>query len=58
MAATGRFVDPPALRALDAIHLVAALSLVPDLLGIVTYDRRLADAAARHGIDVVSPGAV
>lgn len=49
-------VDPPMLRALDAIHLVAAQSLVPDLRGIVTYDRRLAAAAGGHGIDVVSPG--
>ena len=49
-------VEPPTLRALDAIHLVAAQSLVPDLRGIVTYDRRLADAASRHGIEVVSPG--
>jgi predicted nucleic acid-binding protein len=49
-------VEPVGLRTLDAIHLVAAQSLVPDLRGIVTYDRRFADAAAVHGIDVVSPG--
>ena len=50
-------VEPPSLRTLDAIHLVAAQSLIPDLRGIVTYDRRLADAATQHGIEVVSPGA-
>lgn len=50
-------VEPTSLRTLDAIHLVCAQSLIPDLRGIVTYDRRLADAAAAHGIPVVSPGA-
>jgi predicted nucleic acid-binding protein len=40
----------PELRALDAIHLAAALT-APDLRAFVTYDRRLADA----GVVVVSP---
>jgi hypothetical protein len=50
-------LDPPDLRTLDAIHLAVAQSLVPDLRGIVTYDRRLAGAATEHGMAVVSPGA-
>ncbi|MFI5047227.1 MAG: type II toxin-antitoxin system VapC family toxin [Acidimicrobiia bacterium] len=50
-------VEPRSLRALDAIHLVSAQALLPDLRGIVTYDRRLSGAAAMHGIEVVSPGA-
>jgi predicted nucleic acid-binding protein len=48
-------LPPPELRTLDAIHLAAALS-APDLRAFVTYDRRLADAAAAAGMAVVSPG--
>ena len=47
-------LPPPELRALDAIHLAAALT-APDLRAFVTYDRRLADAAADAGVVVVSP---
>src|SRR3954447_870442 len=32
-------LDPPSLRSLDALHLAAALSLGPDLAGVLTYDR-------------------
>ena len=45
---------PPELRTLDAIHLAAAMT-GPDLRAIVTYDRRLADAAATAGLAVVAP---
>ncbi|HEY8695188.1 MAG TPA: type II toxin-antitoxin system VapC family toxin [Chloroflexota bacterium] len=45
-------LEPAALRSLDAIHLASALSLGSDLAGIVTYDRRLAEAASRMGIPV------
>lgn len=48
-------VDPAGLRTLDAIHLVAALSLGEDLDGIVTYDDRFAEAARLHGLTVISP---
>ena len=50
-------LDPPSLRSLDAIHLASALDLGPDLEGIVTYDRRLADAATLNALKVLSPGA-
>jgi predicted nucleic acid-binding protein len=50
-------VEPPRLRSLDAIHMVAAQTLGDDLAGIVTYDRRMVEAAALHGIVTVSPGA-
>lgn len=53
--AAGR-LSPPTLRALDAIHLAAALELLPDLEAFVTYDHRLAEAATRAGLVVVSPG--
>ncbi len=47
---------PANLRSLDAIHLASALALREDVRSVVTYDRRLADAARAAGMDVVSPG--
>lgn len=43
------------MRSLDAVHLAAALELGDDLDGIITYDERLAEAAAIHGATVVAP---
>jgi uncharacterized protein len=51
---TAATLPPPELRTLDAIHLAAAL-VVPDLRAVVTYDRRLSDAATHAGLPVVSP---
>ena len=48
-------LDPPELRALDAIHLACALSLGDDLEYLITYDPRLSDAAASLGLRVLSP---
>lgn len=48
-------VEPANLRTLDAIHLATALSIREGLAGMVTYDRRLADAARRAGLTVWSP---
>lgn len=45
----------PMVRTLDAIHLVSALEWVPGSVVFVTYDRRLAAAAADAGTVVVSP---
>ena len=45
---------PPEMRTLDAIHLAAAMT-APDLRAIVTYDKRLTDAAATAGLAVVAP---
>ena len=47
---------PTPLGTLDAIHLATALSLGPELGGMVVYDRRLADAARRAGVTVWAPG--
>lgn len=47
---------PPSVRSLDAIHVASAAS-VPGLRALVTYDRRLADAAGDAGLIVWSPGA-
>src|SRR5262245_55736008 len=48
-------LDPTALRTLDAIHLATALAGRADLAGLVTYDRRLAAAAERLDLEVVTP---
>ena len=48
-------LTPPALRTLDALHLVSALSLDLPALDFITYDARLADAARRHGLSVTVP---
>lgn len=48
-------LDPTTLRSLDAIHLAAALDLGDDLEAVVTYDDRLAEAAAANGITALSP---
>lgn len=48
-------VEHPALRSLDAIHVAAALSLGAELAEVVTYDRRMADAATGLGVTVVAP---
>lgn len=50
-------LDPAALRTLDALHLAVALDLGEGLDGIVTYDARLALAAAAHGLRTAAPGA-
>lgn len=43
------------LRTLDAIHLVTALALGDGLAVLVTYDRRLTDAARRAHVPVRAP---
>lgn len=48
-------LEPPLLRSLDAIHLAAALTLGDDLETVVTYDRRMADAAGLLGLPVTAP---
>ena len=46
---------PVSLRTLDAIHVVAALKLGDDLEGMVTYDKRPADACTSLGIEAAAP---
>jgi uncharacterized protein len=46
---------PGELRTLDAIHLATAGEIGVDLGRIVTYDRRMADAAKVMGFTVVAP---
>jgi predicted nucleic acid-binding protein len=54
--ATARSIGSDTLRTLDALHLAAALELGEDIEGIVTYDRRLAAAAAELALTVLGPG--
>jgi len=48
-------VSPPDLRSLDAIHLATALSVGDAIAGVVTYDDRLARAAATARLQVFAP---
>lgn len=43
------------LRTLDAVHLASAASIGADLRAVVTYDRRMADAAAALSLAVEAP---
>lgn len=47
--------EPSVLRSLDAIHLATAQAMGEELCGLVTYDRRLAEAAESAGIPVSAP---
>lgn len=58
-ATAAAYVDEN-LRSLDAIHLATAENLLASGQSVscfVTYDKRLAAAAAEFGFDVASPGA-
>jgi uncharacterized protein len=54
LEAASRLPDPSP-RSLDAIHLATALQLDRDLEALVTYNSRLAAAAGRQGLPVVTP---
>lgn len=49
------WLEPVAVRSLDAIHLAAAVGLGTDLAAVVTYDGRLSEAAQALGLPVVAP---
>jgi len=46
---------PLVLRSLDAVHLASAQLLGGDLRSLVTYDHRMAEAAASSGLPVLTP---
>jgi uncharacterized protein len=46
---------PAEVRSLDAIHLATAVQLGDDLGVVVTYDMRMADAAAKLGLHTQTP---
>jgi uncharacterized protein len=47
---------PGPVRSLDAIHVATAELLGSDLIALVTYDYRMAEAAQGVGLPVVMPG--
>lgn len=55
LAAAGALAEP-AIRALDAIHVAAAVDLDP-IEAFVTYDERQAAAARLAGLRTIAPGA-
>jgi predicted nucleic acid-binding protein len=50
-------IQPRFLRTLDAIHVATALN-IGELSGVITYDRRMAEAVRANGLTVFAPGAV
>lgn len=48
-------IGTPALRTLDALHLATAATITDDLDTLITYDKRLADAAVGIGLSVAAP---
>jgi predicted nucleic acid-binding protein len=52
---TAASLEPLALRSLDAIHIATALTFMEDLGALVTYDRRMIEAAEHLGLPVASP---
>lgn len=49
-------LEMPDLRSLDAIHVASAMACGPELEAVVTYDRRMAEAARSVGLPVAHPG--
>ena len=56
--AAAETIAPAGVATLDAIHLASAVRLAADgeLDAVLTFDRRLAEGARHHGLDVLSPG--
>ena len=48
-----RLVEAVPLRSLDAIHVTAARKFIDDGIRMVTFDRRMADAARALGLEVL-----
>ena len=51
----GLYQKDPWLGSLDAMHLVCALKIGPELTSFVTYDKTLARAAVEAGLKVEQP---
>ena len=56
LASAAAWVEPGSIRSLDAIHLATARRLEVGLEVLVTYDRRMVEAARMAGLRVASPG--
>lgn len=55
IVASAATIGSPSLRTLDALHLATAAAIGSELRAFVTYDKRLADAAAGIGLAVAAP---
>jgi predicted nucleic acid-binding protein len=55
VAAAAARLQPATTRTLDAIHLASAMELHDDLVAIVTYDKRMRDAATSLGLPTAAP---
>ncbi|HEV2634726.1 MAG TPA: type II toxin-antitoxin system VapC family toxin [Actinocrinis sp.] len=49
------FEDDPHVGTLDAIHLVSAQRIGPELTAFITYDKQLARAAVAAGLPLLQP---
>ncbi len=49
-------LPPYEIRSLDAIHIASALAIRDELAALISYDKRLASAAAKLNIPVLVPG--
>jgi predicted nucleic acid-binding protein len=47
---------PGGLRSLDAVHVASAAQFGSELIALVTYDQRMAEAARSAGLPVAMPG--
>jgi predicted nucleic acid-binding protein len=56
LTAAGDLSPGSALRSLDAIHLATAQTAGATLTALITYDRRMADAATALDLCVLTPG--
>jgi predicted nucleic acid-binding protein len=57
VSAAGDLLPSSALRSLDALHLATAMVAGQILTAVVTYDHRMAKAAAELGLEVRAPQA-
>lgn len=48
---------PGSLRSLDAVHVASALTIGEALDCLITYDKRMLDAAREAGLEAFAPGA-
>jgi predicted nucleic acid-binding protein len=55
VSVTAARLEPVAVRTLDAIHLASALELRDELDALVTYDRRMIEAATLLGLPTAMP---
>jgi len=56
LESAANFADDPHVGSLDAVHLVSAQKVGPDLTHFITYDKRLARAAEAAGLPLRQPG--